>query len=146
MAISNLNTINKLAAQFVGTVSITKISTDKRCNCEMSKCNHGKHGCENKAGDKKMLYVGAVCDKCAEKCPKEYMKKDAAKKEKKKLDPKAKLRNRGTVCVPAERAKDKKDHFPINDADQARNALSRVEGLTSAPWFKGTLDGLRALV
>lgn len=70
---------------------------------------------------------------------------DAAKK-KKKLDPKAKVRNRGTVCVPAESAKDKKDHFPINDEGQARSALSRVEGLTSAPWFKGTLDGLRALV
>jgi len=71
---------------------------------------------------------------------------EAAKKEKKKLDPKAKVRNRGTVCVPAESAKDKKDHFPINDEGQARSALSRVEGLTSAPWYKGSLEGLRALV
>jgi hypothetical protein len=70
----------------------------------------------------------------------------AAKKEKKKLDPKAKVRNRGTVCVPAESAKDKKDHFPINDEGQARSALSRVEGLTSAPWYNGSLEGLRALV
>jgi hypothetical protein len=65
---------------------------------------------------------------------------------KKKLDPKAKVRNRGTVCVPAESAKDKKDHFPINDEGQARSALSRVEGLTSAPWYNGSLEGLRALV
>lgn len=71
---------------------------------------------------------------------------EAKKKEKKKLDPKAKIRNRGTVCVPAESAKDKKDHFPINDEGQARSALSRVEGLTSAPWYSGSLEGLRALV
>lgn len=70
-------------------------------------------------------------------------KKEAANK---KLDPKAKVRNRGTVCVPAEQAKDHKDHFPINDEGQARSALSRVEGLTSAPWYKGSLEGLRALV
>jgi hypothetical protein len=73
--------------------------------------------------------------------------KTAAKKEKKKLDPKAKVRNRGTVCVPAESAKDKKDHFPINDADQARNALARVHQYSSAPdWYKGSLQGLQALV
>src|SRR5208283_805046 len=72
--------------------------------------------------------------------------KTAAKKTKKKLDPKAKVRNRGTVCVPAEHAKDKQDHFPINDEGQARSALSRVEGLSSAPWYNGTLNGLKALV
>jgi hypothetical protein len=70
----------------------------------------------------------------------------AKKKEKKKLDPKAKVRNRGTVCVSAEQAKDKKDHFPINDEGQARNALARVQQLTSAPWYKGSLEGLKALV
>ena len=72
---------------------------------------------------------------------------EAKKKEKKKLDPKAKVRNRGTVCVPAEQAKDKKDHFPINDADQARNALARVHQYSSVPeWYKGSLSGLQALV
>lgn len=71
----------------------------------------------------------------------------AKKKEKKSLDPKAKVRNRGTVCVPAESAKDKKDHFPINDADQARNALARVHQYSSVPdWYKGSLSGLQALV
>lgn len=69
-----------------------------------------------------------------------------AKKKEKKVDPKAKVRNRGTVCVPAESAKDKKDHFPINDEGQARNALARVQQLTSAPWYKGSLEGLKALV
>lgn len=71
----------------------------------------------------------------------------AAKKDKKKPDPKAKVRNRGTVCVPAEQAKDKKDHFPINDADQARNALARVHQYNKVPdWYKGSLKGLQALV
>lgn len=71
----------------------------------------------------------------------------AKKKEKKKLDPKAKIRNRGTVCVPAESAKDKKDHFPINDEDQARNALARVHQYSSAPpWYSGSLKGLQDLV
>jgi hypothetical protein len=71
----------------------------------------------------------------------------AKKKEKKHLDPKAKVRNRGTVCVPAESAKDHKDHFPINDEDQARNALARVHQYSSAPpWYKGSLKGLQDLV
>ena len=51
---------------------------------------------------------------------------EAKKKSKnKKLDPKAKVRNRGTVCVPASSAKDKKDHFPINSIGQGRNALCK---------------------
>lgn len=75
------------------------------------------------------------------------MELEATAADKKKLDPKAKVRNRGTVCVPAEQAKDKKDHFPINDADQARNALARVHQYSSAPdWYKGSLAGLQALV
>jgi hypothetical protein len=65
----------------------------------------------------------------------------------KKVDPKAKVRNRGTVCVPAESAKDKKDHFPINDEDQARNALSQVGKYKSAPpWYNGSLEGLKSLI
>lgn len=69
------------------------------------------------------------------------------KKSKKKLDPKAKVRNRGSVCVPASQAKDKKDHFPINSIDQARNALARVHQYSSVPsWYKGSLKGLQALV
>lgn len=66
---------------------------------------------------------------------------------KKKLDPKAKVRNRGTVCVPAESAKDKKDHFPINNEAQARNALARVNQFSKVPeWYSGSLQGLVSLV
>lgn len=76
-----------------------------------------------------------------------FLEITAKKKEKKKLDPKAKSRNRGIVCVPAESAKDKKDHFPINDEGQARNALARVQQFSAAPpWYKGSLEGLKALV
>lgn len=61
----------------------------------------------------------------------------------KKLDPNAKTRNRGTVCVPAESAKDKKDHFPINNIDQARNAIARVNQYSKVPdWYKGSLQSL----
>lgn len=72
---------------------------------------------------------------------------EAKKKEKKKLDPKAKVRNRGTVCVPASSAKDKKDHFPINSEPQARNALARVHQYSAAPpWYNGSLKSLQELV
>ena len=66
---------------------------------------------------------------------------------KKKLDPKAKVRNRGTVCVPAASAKDKQDHFPINSESQARNALARVHQYSSVPsWYNGSLKGLQDAV
>lgn len=82
-----------------------------------------------------------------EKITSEALVKSAAKKDKKKLDPKAKVRNRGTVCVPASSAKDHKDHFPINNIDQARNALSRVAQYDKVPpWYNGSLKGLQELV
>jgi len=38
---------------------------------------------------------------------------------------------------------DDKDHFPINTAAQARNALARANQYSSAPkWYKGSLDSL----
>jgi hypothetical protein len=82
-----------------------------------------------------------------EKLSNNSLLKNAKGKEKKKVDPKAKVRNRGTVCVPAESAKDKKDHFPINDEDQARNALARVHQYSSVPsWYSGSLKGLQDAV
>lgn len=66
-----------------------------------------------------------------------------------KLDPNAKVRNRGDVVFPSTHAKvtDNKDHFPINDADQARNALSRVAQYSAAPsWWSGSLKQLQAAV
>jgi hypothetical protein len=75
----------------------------------------------------------------------DLLEKSAKKKE--KLDPKAKVRNRGTVCVPASSAKDKKDHFPINSEAQARNALARVHQYSSVPsWYSGSLKSLQELV
>jgi hypothetical protein len=72
------------------------------------------------------------------------IKKFAKDKEKKK-DPKAKTRNRGKCCCPAEHPKvnDKKDHYPINNEGQARNALSRVNQHKSAPsWWDGSVKSL----
>jgi hypothetical protein len=72
-----------------------------------------------------------------------------AKKQTSKLDPKARVRSRGKVVFPAESAKvtDNKDHFPINDADQARNALARAGQYDQAPpWYKGSLKSLQETV
>ena len=63
-----------------------------------------------------------------------------------KLDPKAKTRNRGKCVFPAEHPKvsDNKDHYELNDIGQARNALARAGQYTKAPpWFKGTLEELK---
>ena len=68
--------------------------------------------------------------------------KDLTEAEKKKT---AKLRNRGDVVFPADSPKvvDDKDHFPINNKNQARNALARVNQYSAAPkWYKGSLDSL----
>ena len=68
---------------------------------------------------------------------------------KKKLDPNAKVRNRGDAVFPSthSKVKDNKDHFPINDADQARNALSRVAQYSAAPkWWAGSLKSLQSAV
>lgn len=63
-----------------------------------------------------------------------------------KHDPKAEVRNRGNVVFPAgsKNVKDDKDHFPINNIAQARNALARVGQYSSVPtWYKGTLTELK---
>ena len=67
--------------------------------------------------------------------------------EKKKLDPKAKVRNRGECIFPAESSADHQDHFPINNIDQARNALARSHQYASVPsWYKGSLKSLKESV
>ncbi len=62
-----------------------------------------------------------------------------------KGDPSAKVRNRGTCVFPAEHSqvKDNEDHFPINNEDEARNALARANQYSSAPeWYRGSLQSL----
>jgi len=69
--------------------------------------------------------------------------------EKGDIDPKAEVRNRGDVVFAAEddKVKDDKDHFPINDKGQARNALSRVNQYDKVPtWFNGTLKEVKEMV
>ena len=59
----------------------------------------------------------------------------------KESDPQADVRTRGTVVFDAKDADitDDADHFPINDADQARNALSRASQ-SDFSWYKGTKE------
>lgn len=59
---------------------------------------------------------------------------------------KTKAQQRGK-CVfqsTSSKVKDNKDHFPINDVAQARNALARVAQYDKAPkWYKGSLIELK---
>jgi hypothetical protein len=66
-----------------------------------------------------------------------------------KLDPKAKVRNRPNPVFDAKSklVKDNKDHFPLGTVAQARNALARSGAFTSAPkWFDGSLSEFKAKV
>lgn len=75
--------------------------------------------------------------------------KKIAKKSEKDSDPKAGVRTRGKCVFPAEhsKVKDNKDHYPINNAAQARNALARANQYSSAPeWWKGSLQELVSAV
>jgi hypothetical protein len=63
-----------------------------------------------------------------------------------KKDSEAKLRNRGDVVFSAgsKNVTDDKDHFPINDKDQARNALARAGQYNEVPdWYTGSLEKLK---
>jgi len=55
-------------------------SEHKMCNCEQLSCERaGKHKsahCKNKAGHKRAMYIGSICDECAKTMPKEYMLED----------------------------------------------------------------------
>lgn len=68
---------------------------------------------------------------------------------KEKKDPDAEIRNRGNVIFSAEnkKVKDDKDHFPINNINQARNAWSRVNQYSKAPsWYEGSLTEMKEKV
>jgi hypothetical protein len=65
------------------------------------------------------------------------------------LDAKTKTKDKGTAVFPAtsKRVRDNKDHFPINDINQARNALSRVAQFNASPsWYTGSLEELQSTV
>jgi ElaB/YqjD/DUF883 family membrane-anchored ribosome-binding protein len=86
-----------------------------------------------------MKYTAEQLIKIAENFEK-LAKKDSS------LDPKAKVRNRGKAVFQDDhpKVKDHKTHFPINNADQARNALARAGQYSSVPpWFSGTLEELK---
>lgn len=65
------------------------------------------------------------------------------------INEKTKAQSRGNAIFQSDSSKvtDNKDHFPINNAAQARNALARVAQYKSAPeWYKGSLSALQAKV
>jgi len=72
-----------------------------------------------------------------------------AKELKGKTDPKAKVRNKPSAIFESthSKVKDKKDHFPIDTAGRARNALARVNQFDSAPeWWSGSIKELKNAV
>jgi len=72
---------------------------------------------------------------------------EAKKKKKKKKMTKA--QKRGTCIFPSSssKVKDDKDHFPINNVRQARNALARAGQYDSSPpWYKGSLSDLKKAI
>jgi hypothetical protein len=43
-------------------------SPPQNCNCENLHCHHKDEACPNVAGKQKAMWVGPICDTCAEKC------------------------------------------------------------------------------
>jgi hypothetical protein len=61
----------------------------------------------------------------------------------------AKVRNKPNPVFDAKSkdVSDDKDHFPLGNAAQARNALARANQYDSVPpWYNGTLKGLKIAV
>lgn len=63
--------LQELASQFAKNANEVH---HKKCNCEREKCEHPAGKCKNHAADKKAMYIGSICDECAAKMPKEYLK------------------------------------------------------------------------
>ena len=63
-----------------------------------------------------------------------------------KSDPKAKVRNKPSPVFDAKHPKvrDDKDHFPLGNENQARNAIARVNQYSAVPeWYSGSLKSLQ---
>lgn len=66
-----------------------------------------------------------------------------------KKNPKAKVRNRPNPIFDSKspKVKDDRDHFPIGNIRQARNALARAAQFSSAPkWYRGSLSEFKSAV
>ncbi len=63
-----------------------------------------------------------------------------------KIAEKVKARNRPSPVFDSThpKVKDNKDHFPLGDENQARNAIARVNQYSSVPeWYSGSLKSLQ---
>jgi hypothetical protein len=60
-----------------------------------------------------------------------------------------KSKKKSSAVFPAnsKSVKDKKEHFPITNINQARNALARCKQYSKAPpWYRGSLSSLQEAV
>ena len=67
----------------------------------------------------------------------------------KKTENESKAQHRGDAVFQStdKKVNDDKDHFPINSASQARNALARAGQYSSSPkWYDGSLEELKASI
>jgi len=104
---------------------------------------------DEEEGEDEEEYYANIDNEEAEYEEDECKMKESETVEEAKKDPKAEVRNRGNVVFPAgsKSVKDDKDHFPINNIGQARNALARVNQYSSAPkWYTGSLDTMKKKV
>jgi hypothetical protein len=66
-----------LVAPRIGILLYIRMKTAERCNCEQSACEvmgmHVPSKCKNLTNGKSSLYIGPICDTCAEYLPKEFL-------------------------------------------------------------------------
>ena len=78
--------------------------------------------------------------KLVEESLKEYQSKELNEK---KDEPKCSTRGDCVFKAEHRRVKDNCDHFPVNSASQARNALARANQYDKSPdWYDGSLQDL----
>jgi uncharacterized protein YyaL (SSP411 family) len=68
-----IEVLQGLARQVPSKTSSISETHHKKCNCESLSCKHEPAGCKNKAGDKKAMYIGSICDHCAKILPNKYL-------------------------------------------------------------------------
>ncbi|MHA1874336.1 MAG: hypothetical protein ACTSVB_09485, partial [Candidatus Heimdallarchaeaceae archaeon] len=112
----------------------------EKFNCSCVECGHKITSTEH--------CVNLKCPKCGAQMRRTDRPGDG-KPEEKKESKKLKKETRGKCVFQSDnpKVKDNGDHFPINDVNQARNALARVAQYDSVPkWYDGTLKELQTTV
>jgi hypothetical protein len=91
-AASALDDARKILMGSVQTKEASLKEANSRCNCENMACSkagaHEPGGCGEKAGKKRMMYLGPVCDGCGDRSAPEFMLPDERGPMKHHLKPK----------------------------------------------------------